>query len=41
MKPFMNEDFILKTKTAKYEESTNGKMKIIFTFSLKNPNQPW
>ncbi|HZK33098.1 MAG TPA: hypothetical protein VFC60_01240, partial [Tissierellaceae bacterium] len=34
-------DFNLKTKTAKYEESTNGKMKIVFTFSLKNSNQSW
>lgn len=34
-------EFNLKTKTAKYEETTNGKMKIIFTFSLKNPNKSW
>ena len=34
-------EFNLKTKTAKYEETTNGKMKIVFTFSLKNPNKSW
>jgi chromosome segregation ATPase len=34
-------EFNLKTKTAKYDESTQGKMKIIYTFILKHPNQSW
>lgn len=34
-------EFNLKTKTAKYNESTQGKMKIIYTFTLKYPNQSW
>lgn len=34
-------EFNLKTKTAKYDESTQGKMKIIYTFTLKYPNQSW
>ena len=31
----------IKTKTAKYDESTHGKMKIRFSFILKNAEKSW
>lgn len=34
-------NFNLKTKTAKYDESTHGKMKIRFSFILKNAEKSW